>query len=485
MKKTKILTLVLAIVLVTMVAFFGVYVPIQNRMEDKVKGYSYATDLKGARNVRLKVDDSKKTVIKDSEGNEVEDSEELTDEEIAEKGYTKEETPYNTEEVLNKENYQESKRIIEKRLKKLNVDDYNIRVDENTGDILVKIPENDSTDSIVSSLATAGKFEIIDSETKEVLMDNSDIKLANVMYSSGSTSSSSSGTTVYLNIEFTKKGAKKLEDISNTYVETVVAENTETTDETNTTEETVENETTDTTEETTQTKEITMLIDDEEIMSTSFDETIKTGKLQLSVGSSTTDNETLQGYIDQASSMAVVLDSGKIPVKYNVDENQYILSDITNQELNIMEYTIIGIVILSLIVLVARYKINGLLASISYIGLTSILLLVLRYTNVTISIQSILGIVITLILNYMFINKLLTKFKKEKTGKEGISQIEKETYKEFFIKIIPICIVVILFCFMGWAPISSFGMTMFWGIVLIAIYNFIITDNLLKIKASK
>lgn len=225
MKKVKIITIILAIVLVTIVAFFGVYVPIQNRMEDKVKGYSYTMDLEGARNIRLKVDKSNQKIIKDSEGNRVEDSEKLTDAEIAEKGYSKEETPYNVQEVLNKENYQESKKVIEKRLEELKVDDYNVRVDENTGDILIEIPENDSTDSIVSNIATVGKFEIIDSETKEVLMDNDDIKLANVMYGSSNTTTSSSGTTVYLNIEFTKEGAKKLEDISTKYITTDTTRN--------------------------------------------------------------------------------------------------------------------------------------------------------------------------------------------------------------------------------------------------------------------
>ena len=81
MRKLKLLTIILGIVLVTMVAFFGVYVQVQNRMEDKVKDYSYAMDLKGARNIRLTVDDSSNTVIKDSEGNEVSDAENLTDEE--------------------------------------------------------------------------------------------------------------------------------------------------------------------------------------------------------------------------------------------------------------------------------------------------------------------------------------------------------------------------------------------------------------------
>lgn len=480
MKKMKIVTIILAVVLVTMVAFFGIYVPVQNRMENKVKEYSYDMDLNGGRNIILKVNESTKTTIKDSEGNEVENSDSLTDEEINEKGYTKVEVPYNTEEVLNNENYQKSKKIIEERLKKLKVYNYNVKVDENNGDILIEIPENKSTDSIVSNLATTGKFEIIDSETKEVLMDNNDIKLANVMYGSSS-QTTSSGTTVYLNIEFTKDGAKKLEDISNKYVKTETTVTTE-----NSEENTEATESTDDKAETTMTeKKITMMIDDEEIMSTSFDETIKTGKLQLSVGSSATDTDTLQGYVSQASNMATVLDAGNMPIKYEINENKYILSDITNQELNIIEYTILGIVLISLVVCIIKYKLTGLLSSISYIGLASVLLLLIRYANVTLSIQGILGIAIVLILNYMFINRLLTRLNKEKQDKEKINKIIKETYKEFFIKIIPICIAVITFCFAGWTPIISLGMVMFWGIVLIAIYNLIITNNLLKIETNK
>lgn len=485
MKKVKTVTIVLAIILVTIVAFLGIYVPKQNRMEDKVKGYSYTIDLAGSRNIRLKVDESNKTIIKDIEGNEVEDADSLTDEEITEKGYTKEETPYNSQEVLNEENYQKSKDIIEKRLEELEVDDYIIKVDENAGDIILEIPEDDSTDTIVSNITTVGKFEIIDSETKEVLMDNSDIKLANVLYGADNSTSTTSGTIVYLNIEFTKEGAKKLEEISNTYVETV-AEESETTEEADTTNETLDSDEADTTtEETTTTKEITMLIDDEEIMSTSFDEPIKTGKLQLSVGSSTTDSETLQGYIEQASSMASVLDTGNMPVKYTIDENEYILSDITNEDLKTIQFVIGGIILIALTVLILRYKSSGLLTAISYVGLVSIFLLTIRYTNVELSIQGIFGIIMILIFNYVFLNKLLMKIKKKKLNKTELNEKVKETYKEFFVKIIPICIATIVFCFTGLAPITSLGMVMFWGIVLIAIYNIIVTNSLLKIQVNK
>lgn len=480
MKKIKLLTIILAIVLVTMVAFFGVYVPVQNRMENQVKDYDYAMDLEGGRNIRLAVDNTVDTVIKDAEGNEVTDADELSDEELAAQGYTKEENAANSEDVLNEENYKKSKEIIEKRLNALGVDNYVTKLDEASGDILVEIPENDITDSIISNIGTTGKFEIVDSDTEEVLMDNSDIKRARVMYGSNSTSASS-GTSVYLDIEFNKEGTNKLKDISSTYVES-----SNTANETNTTNAT-DNTTTDESSSTeTTTKEVTMKIDDEEIMTTSFDETIETGRLQLSIGSATTDTSTLQDYISQATSIAVVLDNGNIPVKYTVEENQYILSDITQDELNIVLYVMVGLVAIALIVLIVRYRTEGLVNAFAYVGLVALFVLLLRYANVIISIESIFGIVVVLVLNYIFENKLLSKIKKEENVDKTVVNIAfKETYKEFFIKIIPICIAVITFCFIQWEPISSFGMVMFWGILLIALYNFAITYPLVRVKESK
>ena len=494
MKKVKIITMIVLIILITMVSFFGVYTQVQNRMENQVKDYALDMDLDGARYVRLSVNKESTDVIKDADGNEVETDEEMTDEQLAENGYTKESVPNNSEDVLTVENYEKSKEIIAERLESQGVGEYEISLDNETGDILVQIPENESTDSFVSNMNTIGKFEIIDAETKEVLMDNNDIKLVNVMY--GSASSTSTGTTVYLDIEFNKEGSKKLENISNTYVESTDTTNTTSEDTNTTTENTTntenENTTTDnttSTEDSTEStaKEITLKIDDEEIMTTSFDEPIENGKLQLSMGSSTTDVGTLQDNISQASSIASVLDSGKLPIQYDVISNEYVLSDITNTHIEYLAIAVGIVLLVGLVIFIIRYKVNGLLSVISFIGLISLYLLVIRYTNVSVSIQGIVGIIVTVILNYIFINKILSTIKKSEDNKklETVKEGIKESYKEFFMKLMPICISVIVFCFISWTTISSFGMVMFWGIALIALYNYLITATMLKVKAEK
>ena len=137
--------------------------------------------------------------------------------------------------------------------------------------------------------------------------------------------------------------------------------------------------------------------------------------------------------------------------------------------------------IIAIIILIIKYKAKGFLSGISFLGLIAVYLLAIRYTNVVLSIQGILGIIITIILNYLFNNKMLSKIK----NNDNVNLAIKETYKEFFVKIIPICIAIIVFCFINWTPISSFGMVMFYGIALIAIYNFITTSTLLKLKENK
>ena len=447
MKTIKIITIILLIVLISMIGFFGIYKQNKNQMSNIVKDYTYAMDINGARTLKLTLNSE------------------------------------NGDDVKTAENYETAKTIIEKRLKKLDVQEYKIGVNEETGEITVQIPENTQTDEIVSNLTTVGKFEIIDSETNDVLLDNSSIKSSKVLYNT-----TQSGTSVYLEISFDKNGKNKLEEISKTYVksENNTTENT-TSEDTNSTDEKENNteEANTTSENSTSTeKKITMKIDDDEIMSTSFDETITTGKIQLSVGQASTDSSTVQGYVKQAQNVATVLDTGKLPVKYDVEKNQYVLSNISKQDLIYVAIAMAVVAIIGIIVLIVKYKTNGLLAGISYIGLSALYLIAIRYTNVTISIDSIFAIGIILILNYIFTNMLLSNIRKMNDSKveNAVGKSVSETYKKFFMRIIPICVVVITFCFANWIPMNSFGMTAFWGIVIIAIYNAIITNGLLRIK---
>lgn len=498
--KLKIITILLAIILIATISIFGIYKKMQNRMENIVKDYTYSMELKGARNVRLVASEGTREIIKDAQGNIIESA---TEEEIEQNGYTKEEQKINEETVLTKENYQRVKEIIEKRLENLAVDEYSIAVDEQTGDILIKIPENNNTDTVVGNLNTAGVFKIVDSKTNEVLLDGNDIKLSNVLYSTDSLSNGQTGTYVYLNIEFTKSGAEKINQISKDY-KTIEETNTQNTTEENSTQENTTTEesqqadqnqvaentnteanqtnvtseqasTQENTQEEQEQKQVKLLIDDTTLMETSFDEEITTGKMQLSIGQVATDQETLEENVQRATNIATLLDSGNMPIVYEVEDNKYIISDITTETLKYVEIGFIILIILIFLILAIKYKALGILGGFSIIGFVSLLTLVIRYTNVVISIESIFAIILSIALNIIIVKTIIKNVEKSENVKKDIYI----AYSKTLLKMIPICIFSIIACFINWVPINSFGMVMFWGFVLMTVYNFAITNTLI------
>ena len=62
-----------------------------------------------------------------------------------------------------------------------------------------------------------------------------------------------------------------------------------------------------------------------------------------------------------------------MPITYTVSTNEYVLSDVTQDELNLIVYLIAGLVAISLIILIVRYKTQGIVNAFSYVGLASLL----------------------------------------------------------------------------------------------------------------
>ncbi len=454
----KIITACLITILISMIGFVGIYTQKQNQMKNQIKDYDLSMDLKGARILSIKPKEDKETIIKDTEGNKI--TEELTDEQITEKGYTKEEVNKNAEK-LTKENFEKTKTIIQKRLKNMGIENYIIRLNEETGEIFIELEENTETDTIVSNIGATGKFEIQDSETKEVLLDNSDIKLVDVRYNTAET-----GTDVYLNIQFDKEGKNKLTEITENY-KTI-----------NTTTENATTENTTSESETTEAqKKVVIKIDDEEVTTTSFDNIIRTGSLQLTVGKSSTSRSKINENAKKANNIASTLSFGNLPVDYEVSQNEYILSNITTKKIQQLITIIAIIAVIGLIALMFRYKLTGVLSSIAFIGFTALYLLLVRYTNVIITLEGIFGIAVILVINYILTNKIANSNEKEKTAKE----VKKE-YGKSWLKIIPIGIISIVFSFARWTPIASLGMVMLWGLALSAVYQLFITIPLIKIN---
>ena len=449
MKALKRTLIILVIILLALISFGGIFIQKTKFVENILPEFKLGAELSGTRNIGLVVSTATDTIIYDKDGNVVEKEGEET---------TKQEVPVNPTETLTEENYRLAKEVIEKRLNSIKavdanlnvkkaVDYYEIKQNEQNGNIVVKIPENSDTDMVLQYMAIKGTFNVVD-EQNNVLMNNSDIKKAQVVYNS-----TDSGISVYLTIQFNKEGTQKLKDISNTFIKTTDEEGKETT------------------------KKISIKIDNTTVLSTYFSEEISTGMIQLTFGTASSKSEDLRNYVQEANNLATLLNTGNLPIAYTVDENRYILPDISNETFFVPAIIVLSIMVIAVLFLIIKYRVKGILGALSFTGYIASLLIIIRLTNVVVSIDGMVGILISIALNYVFIVYLLNGKKKEE---------QEFTYKQGFINflfvLIPIAVTTIIFSFISWIPIYSFGMTMFWGIVLIMLYNVILTKPLLFTK---
>lgn len=450
MKKSKLVKVltVLVIIAICLISFAGILIRKQGKMENILPEYQFGMNLSGARVAKFTVSDETKEIIYDAEGKVSTDGE--NDDGTLKDGYTKENKPVNGEEALTQENYQIAKKIMENRLKSIGVSEYKVRLNHENGEMIVEIPENTYTDEVISNLTYVGKFEIKDSDTGEVLLDNSKIKKASAVYGSTET-----GTAVYLSIEFNKEGKQKLEEVTKIYISSTDEEGNAVT------------------------KNIKIELDGETMLETYFGETISTGILQLSIGSASTSNEEISNYIHQASQVAGLIDNGVMPIEYELGENNYISAIRYEMLEKVILGIIFGLLIISFIYWIIRYKANGVFAVISSIGLIAISLLVIRYTNVVISLEAIIAIISVLVSNYFVLQYALKQFTK---GEKSKVEIIKQTYKRYASILFPLLIIAIVFTFTTWLPAASIGMILFWGMMTLAIYDYIIMKLLFEVK---
>ena len=498
MKKIKITTIILAIILITLVAFGGIYIQKQNRMENKVKGYILGRELKGARVVEIKISEG------DSEGNNKPKKEDLTI-----------------------ENYETVKRTIEKRLENLRAQDYTISLNKENGTIRIELLEDDNTDNYIYYAIASGKVQIKDKDSKAELINDTMIKKAKYT----STNNTQGAYQVYVELELNKEGQAKLQEISQSYAllgdEKVKIEKAILTSDIGINpnndgkvirlafpelneerrKELVKNikkmaedakvairairrdgidefkkqqkdEKEEEKSEEKQTKKVSVLT----IGETEYDiYKIEKNKIIVKIGSETSNNTSINTNMSKAAEIAMLINSGKYPLTYEIENNRYTYSDISEKEILYFSLIILAIILVISIIFIIKYKIKGLLGCISNIGFIALFSLLLRYTNVLISIEGIGAIVVIIAINLKVIQTLLRKIEQE----DIINKTIVNTYKKMSLKLIPIVIISLTFCFSGWTNLSSFGMVMFWGLILMAVYNILVTKTLLKLKENK
>ena len=467
------LIVILLIVLVSLISFLGIHKRNLNKWESILPDYKFGKELSEIRTFEFSVDTS--TTDKSSDKNTTENTTENTTNTVAEgttdttdnttnatnkntTNSTTEQVPVNDQAVLTKENYLKTKKILEKRLKDFGIADAEVTVNEKNGKITVSVPYEGTTDYSAALASQKGKIEIIDSDTKEVLIDRSMIKKASAYYQQANNNDSTTvDTTASYNLgvklTFTSEGQKKLNELSKTYIET-----------------------TDENGETSQ-KTVTVQIDGEDKYVTYFtpDGEYTEIAVPLYRSVSTDDMEKFNSNYKDCFVTQAILNNDEFPITYKLTSGSFIESE--SGENFVKGLTIVGVVVLAVVIIltIAKNKKDGFFASIIEIGYIAILLLIIRAASVSLTLSGILTIAIMSIVNYFL---LLTFMKTEK----AIDKLEK--FGNFILTIIPFIITIVVFALGKEVNTQSIGSVGIWGIFGL-IYTLIAAIFLIDGKKAK
>lgn len=456
-RKLKIILCIAVVILIALISFLGVYVKDTVIFKNKLPDYEISSDI-GEKRITSFVFATKETIY-DKEGNKVD----AIPEGANEADYRKEKENANSEENLNSNNYKKVKEIFDGRLKSLNVEDYKVRVDENTGNVTVELEEGLNTDTLIQYLTCTGDFSIKDAESGTVLLDKSDVKLAKVLYSNAS----ENGVTVYLDIQFNKEGKEKLAEISRKYVKPE-EENTE------------NSENKEENKEDDKKNKVTLTLEGSDMLTTHFGEEITTGELTISLGSGT-ETKTLNEYVEQGNFYSMLINNEEMPLKYKAEYSETVKGNLAGTPVYIVLGISFAILLAIVIYMICRFKINGIFGSISIILMLSLLLLFVRYTNTEISLNSIGAIVLLVIIDSYLITKILKSIKND-SSIENIHKATIRTYLEEKEVIIVTLAIAVIFTFMKCVGAYTFGMTMFYGAISTALSNLIFLRTILLAK---
>lgn len=472
------LILTLVVILLSIVAFIGVFVEVNGVFKNIIPSFTYGMDIDGVRELRYLLDESseEKEVYVDDEGNikgivktEETESENLgisldtTVEETAEVATPEaEKLPYKTEtreikanpEVKTLEDFEQTKKVIQKRLSSDKSIEYNIRLDTlSNNELIIEVPNDEEQVNYVRSMIeNKGHIEMIDEETGIVLMDNSMFKKAAAGV--GAAQDGSTDSQIYLTMTLTKEGKETIKDISNKY--------SVSTDENG--------------EDNSKTVAITM--DGVELLHTSFAEEYVSDYLQIPLGSQSSDTEVIREIFEYAELYETIINSGEPNLTYALQSDHFIKSQITREFVVIIEVVFAVAILIVSIVFIIKYKKNGLLAAVLNVGYIAVLVIVSRYSDIVITLNSSLAFLGAVILNVIFMYKYLKDIKEGKNVKEAFV----ETFKNIYLAIVPICIIAVIFTCLGNAVIGSIGKVLFWGLLLHIVYSFLVVRNMYASK---
>ena len=455
LKRVRIIAIVIIMLLIIAIGFFGVYAKNKGIWSNVLPKYNLGMELAGYQELHFELDtteETKNVYVDENEnykGDVLEDTSSTTEDsnvakELDVDGKYKVESRTirkNDPSKINIENFEKTKKIIQNRLEKYDSYEYNIRQVSVTGKIVLELPDDEDLDLKLSLVSTIGKISFVDSKTGLILLDDTNLKMA-----SPYTRTNENGEyEVYLQLDFDEVGKEILKDMTAKYVPVVDAEGNTTT------------------------PYVEVRLDNQPMISTHFQEAIETGTVHVPMGNVTTDITEYNELFLSVSEIASLINEENLPLQYVLTDEVSVQSRVTNNEKIIATIVYAVLTVIVSLYMIIKYKTEGLRQALFSIAYVAALSIVFRYTNVLITYNSLIALFGIIVINYIFAIKLLNKLKTEENRKVAL----KETLKELYLTIIPVCIVAVIFTFMSAAIINSVGTTIFWGLLVQLLFSLI------------
>ncbi len=350
------------------------------------------------------------------------------------------------DEDITSEDLNTAKAVICKRVETSGIYDYFVRVDDSKKQITIEIPADISNTEIdplevVKSLAKTAEIKFVD-EDGNVLLSGSDIASASV---STDPLESYSMPDPHVVLNFSEEGAKKFA--------TATEENVG--------------------------KIISIMLDQTVLVEPHVSEKIESSSAVITIG-----NGTFAEKKEQATEYATLINSGALPFTLDVINKEYIGPYVGSKALEISLKVAVIVLVLVMIFMIVVYRVQGLVASISLIAYTTLVIILMGFFGISITLPGIAGIILSIGMavdsNVLIYERFRDEIKNKISTKKAFDKSFKNSMNAIVDGNITTLIVALLLFLLGTSTVKGFGAVLFLGVIVSLFTAIFITRVLLK-----
>lgn len=341
---------------------------------------------------------------------------------------------------------EKSKVVIQTRLEAMNIYDYIIRTDTNTNQINVEIPTNTSDESVdplaaVQGLDRTAVVQFRDNEGN-ILLEGEDIVSAK--YSEDAVDSTGIATP-HVVLNFSTEGTAKFTAATEKLVGQAMP----------------------------------IYLDDECITAPTVNSRIDQSSAIITVGGGT--------YAEKkavAEEYAMLIDSGSLPFNLNVINKEYIGPYVGQSALALSVRAGIVAFVLICVIMIAIYRLPGVVASCALVDYVAILLLILSNTGVSLTLSGIAGLILSVGMavdaNVIIFERLKEELGQKVSYKKAFEKSFKNATSTIVDGNVTTIIVALVLYILGSGMVKGFGLVLALGVVLSLFAALVITRFMLK-----